>query len=59
MERVGREKEPNKRTGSTRRELLRVLNKGSYPEEEKNDLHEEKKNPQEENTNPQEQKANR
>ena len=41
------------------RELLRVLKKGSNPQEEKSDLHKEKKNPQEEKTNPQEEKANR
>ena len=47
-------------------ELLRVLKKGSNPQEEKSDLYEEKKNPQEEKTNlqeekrnPQEEKANR
>ena len=40
------------------RELLRVLKKGSNPQEEKSDLHEEKKNPQEEKKNPQEEKAN-
>ena len=41
------------------RELLRVLKKGSNPQEEKSDLHEEKWNPQEEKTNLQEEKANR
>ena len=41
-----------------RRELLRVLKKGSNPQEEKSDLHEEKKNPQEEKKNPQEEKMN-
>ena len=35
-----------------RRELLRVLKKGSDPQEEKSDLHEEKKNPQEEKNEP-------
>ena len=44
---------------SNRRELLRVLKKGSNPQEEKSDLHEEKKNPQEEKTNLQEEKAHR
>ena len=50
----------------TSQELLRVLKKGSNPQEEKSDLYEEKKNPQEEKTNlqeekrnPQEEKANR
>ena len=38
------------------RELLRVLKKGSNPQQEKSDLHEEKKNPQEEKRNPQEEK---
>ena len=37
-------------------ELLRVLKKGSNPQEEKSDLHEEKKNPQEEKMNLQEEK---
>ena len=41
------------------RELLRVLKKGSDPQEEKSDLHEEKKNLQEEKKNLQEEKANR
>ena len=41
-----------------RRELLRVLKKGSNPQEEKSDLHEEKKNLQEEKKNPQEEKTN-
>ena len=47
------------------RELLRVLKKGSNPQEEKSDLQEEKnpqevkKNPQEEKKNPQEEKVNR
>ena len=40
------------------RELLRVLKKGSNPQEGKSDLHEEKKNPQEEKINPQEEKTN-
>ena len=40
--------------GLIRRELLRVLKKGSNPQEEKSDLHEEKKNPQEEKVNLQE-----
>ena len=38
------------------RELLRVLKKGSDPQEEKSDLHEEKKNLHEEKKNPQEEK---
>ena len=42
----------------TWRELLRVLKKGSNPQEEKSDLQEEKKNPQEEKKNPQEEKTN-
>ena len=40
------------------RELLRVLKKGSKPQEEKSDLHKEKKNPQEEKKNLQEEKVN-
>ena len=39
------------------RKLLRVLKKGSNPQEEKSDLHEEKKNPQEEKKNLQEEKS--
>ena len=39
------------------RELLRVLKKGSNPQEEKKNPQEEKKNPQEEKTNLQEEKS--
>ena len=39
-----------------RSELLRVLKKGSNPQEEKSDPQEEKKNPQEEKMNLQEEK---
>ena len=42
---------PPKILESLRRELLRVLKKGSNPHEKKSDLHQEKKNPQEEKAN--------